>query len=208
MTVDDLRDRFDEIYRRNEWNGRESLSGPGSGTKATRAVRAIVRDLVDELDCESVVNLGCGDDYWTPDLPGYVGVDVASAAIARARSRHPERSYLVGDVRALCPPGDLVVLRDVIQHLPLADGRAILETIRGSGSKWLLASTYLDSSTRHPAPVNVDVPIGGYYCPDLVAPPFSLLGPRRLYPDGFGYDVDDVVRDPSKYLGLWKIDEL
>lgn len=201
MTVDVLADRFARIYRRNEWNGRESLSGPGSGTAATRPIVDVLLELVAELEISTVVNLCCGDDFWTPELPGYVGVDVVPAAIARARLFHPERSYLVGDARALCPPADLVLLRDAIQHLPLDDGRRVLETVRGSGSTWLLASTYLD--TR-----NVDVRAGECYAPDLVAPPFSLIGPRRLYPDGFDWTEPDVVRDPTKYLGLWRIDEL
>lgn len=208
MSVDERRETFARIYARNEWSGTESLSGPGSGSAATLIVANVLRELVISLEIESVVNLACGDDFWTPDLPGYVGIDIAPAAIARARKSHPERSYLVGDIRTLVPPGDLLILRDALQHLPLADGVAILETIRSSGGKWLLASTYLGRSSRHPGETNVDVPAGGYYCPDLVAPPFSLLGPRRLYPDGYDYQDPTVVRDPTKFLGLWKIDEL
>lgn len=196
---------FERIYLRNGWNGRVSLSGPGSDPNATARIRGVLAGLVRELEIESVTNAGCGDDLWTPDLPGYIGIDVVGFAIARARRRHAERAYLVGDIRESVPIADLVVLRDVVQHLPLEDGVRVLAAIRASGSSWLLASTYTGPSSRHPGAVNADVEPGGYYCPDLTAPPFSLPEPDRLYPDGFDYEDPGEIADPAKWLGLWRI---
>ncbi len=192
-------DVFADIYRHNRWNGVESRSGPGSGSAATARLREELVTLVQELGVRSVLDAACGDGYWMPDLPGYVGIDVAPEAIRRAQARHPDRRYAVGDVRFLpLPAFDLVISRDAMQHLPLADVTAILAAIRSSGSRWLLASTYVGGQ-------NVDVRAGQFYCPDLTAEPFALGDPDRLIPDGYDYATPGVIRDPQKFLGLWRL---
>lgn len=190
---------FERIYRENLWNGVESRSGPGSGPTATAKVAPAIEAIVDELGVRSVLDVACGDGYWMPDLPGYLGIDVAPDAIRRARRRHPERRYRVADVRtASLPAFDLVIVRDVIQHHSLVDGAAILAAILRTGSSWLLASTYVGGE-------NVDIETGDCYSPDLEQPPFSLGTPDRLIPDGYGYGDADEVRDPRKHLGLWEL---
>jgi len=190
---------FDSIYRRNAWNGVESLSGPGSGTSATRALVPAVLSLVGDLHIRSVLDIGCGDGFWLPDLPGYMGADVAERALIRARARHPDRLYVVADFRAhVPPPFDLVIIRDVIQHLPFDSALRLLGNVGRSGSAWLLASTYIGT-------VNTDIPEGGFYSPDLTAHPFRLATPDRLIFDGYAYHDTDEPRDPAKHLGLWRL---
>ena len=163
---------FDTIYKHNAWNGVESRSGPGSGTAATEQVARELVALVAELGITSVLDAACGDGFWMPDLPGYLGIDVAPEAVRLARRNHPDRRYLNIDVRALRAdepgrPHDLVIFRDAMQHMPLSDGLAALDTIRAFGSRWLLASTYVGGE-------NVDIEAGDCYWPDLEAEPFSL----------------------------------
>lgn len=195
---------FSRVYQTNAWNGRESLSGPGSGYAATAHVGPAIVALVAELGVASVLDAACGDGLWMPELPGYVGIDVAPEAIHRARRNHPGRCYLVGDARALTmPPAtllpvDLVILRDAIQHLSFADGIATLNAIRSSGARWLLASTYVGGE-------NVDIVTGEHYSPDLNAAPFSMGEPLRLIPDGYSYHDPALIRDRRKMLGLWAL---
>lgn len=190
---------FSEIYRRNRWNGIESRSGPGSGSAPTARVGAAIEELAFRLNVQSVLDVGCGDGFWMPELPGYVGIDVAPEAIELAQANHPDRAYLVaaaGDIR----PGqfDLVIVRDAIQHLSFVDGLAMLEGIRQTGASWLLASTYVAGD-------NVDIVTGDCYSPDLEAAPFALGPPVELIPDGYGYEHPGEVRDPRKHLGLWRL---
>lgn len=189
---------FDDIYRTNRWNGIESLSGPGSGSAATRDLVSSLVDLVAELGITSVLDIGCGDGFWMPDLPGYRGCDVSVEAITRARARHPERTYTVGIPYTYA---DLVIVRDVIQHLSQDDGyRLITHAWMAATPGWLLASTFVDGS-------NIDIETGGAYRPDLTAIPFSLPKPDRLYFDGHYYHDHDTseVRDPGKFMGLWRV---
>lgn len=185
---------FDAIYRANAWNGIETRSGPGSHVEPTRRVADAILWLVDVLGVSSVLDVGCGEGSWMPDLPGYVGVDVSGEALAEARRRHPDRLYAhVSALGELGRPG-LLIVRDVVQHLPLVAGHRLLDGLRGD---WLLASTYVDGE-------NTDIAEGEAYRPDLTEPPFGLEPPRLLIPDGYHYHDGDSLRDPGKMLGLWR----
>lgn len=191
-----MSERFDAIYRMNEWNGVESRSGPGSGAAATRLVIPAIEALVAELGIETVLDVGCGDGYWMPDLPGYVGFDWSREAIRRARKRHPGRTYTTSLPWSAF---DLVIVRDVIQHLPRLEALTLLDGIARTGSTWLLASTYTGGE-------NIEVAYGGAYEPDLSVPPFELGDPERLIFDGYQYHDTTEPRDPRKHLGLWRLD--
>jgi len=187
---------FAGIYARNEWNGRESRSGPGSGYTATRQITDAIKALVRGLHIRSVLNVACGDDLWMPPLPRYMGMDIVPEAIQRARIFHPERAYEVRDARDELPEADLVICRDAIQHLTLADGRKVVENVRKAG-RYALISTFLNT-------VNFDIAEGAAYSPNLTAEPFNLPMPSMLIFDGWDYTITGRVRDPQKFLGLWK----
>lgn len=189
---------FSRIYQRNEWNGTETRSGPGSGSSATALLTTALLELVRWLGVTSVLDAACGEGYWQPDLPGYLGLDIAPEAIDVARATHPEREYRVADVTMGCPRADLVLCRDAIQHLHLREGAAVLEAIRRSGSTWLLASTYVGSR-------NAAVATGGYFEPNLEAAPYGLPPAQLLLHDGYDYAQPGVLRDPRKMLGLWRL---
>ena len=84
---------FSRIYRDNAWNGIETRSGPGSHREPTRRVADAIVELVDWLGIRSVTNVGCGEDSWMPDLPGYIGLDVAPEAIEVAQRTTPTAHY-------------------------------------------------------------------------------------------------------------------
>lgn len=188
---------FEDIYRHNRWNGGESLSGPGSGTPATRLVAAELAILVETIGAESVLDYGCGDGFWMPDLPGYVGYDPTERAIERARINHPDRDY-----RSILPGGvfDLVIMRDVLQHLSFHTGTLVLARAKNRSRRWMILSHYVNGSNR-------DIADGSAYSPKMTAAPFSLPTPKAMIFDGYHYHEHgtDAVRDPGKYLGLWDI---
>ncbi len=184
---------FDTIYRTNAWNGVESLSGPGSGSAATKNISGIIADLAKLIDAQSVLDVGCGDGFWMPDLPGYLGVDVSETAIRLARENHPDRLYRL--LPAELPAADLVICRDVLQHLSLATATWLVDQMQKAG-RVLLLSTFMGLE-------NFDIEDGGAAERDLMAPPFMLGDPVRLYFDGWGWRDPWEIRDRRKFLGVW-----
>lgn len=189
---------FDRIYRENRWNGEESRSGPGSGRIAALRLGTSIAFLVERLRVETVADVACGDAWWIPELPRYLGLDVSAEAIARAKANHPGWEFRVNDIREHCPRAGLILFRDALQHMTLDDGQRALATIARSGSTWLLASTYIGGE-------NVPIAEGDTYSPDLEAPPFEFSPPVLLIPDGFTYHDPGQIRDGRKMLGLWSL---
>lgn len=184
---------FRKVWQRNLWRGAETRSGPGSGSQATTALRTALPTVLES--CRSVLDVGCGDCFWQPELPGYVGIDIVPEAVAAARIRHPRRHFLVLDgVAGPLPRADAVLCRDTFTHLSLADGLTLLANIRATGAKVLVATTFIGG-------VNIGADATDHYRPDMTSAPFNLGPPRLLLPDGQhpGYVV------PEKQLGVWDL---
>lgn len=187
---------FRRIWSRNTWRGDETNAGPGSGTVATAGVVRFLGAIAAEYGITSIVDAGCAESFWMPDLPGYIGVDIVPEAIASARERYPDRDFRVLDIVSDdLPPTDAVILRDVLQHLPLADGLAVIDNVRRSGARIMIASTHNGGTNR-------DIPVGGWYPIDMTAPPFGFGLPDRAIDDGVWATG---VRFPDKRIGVWTL---
>jgi ubiquinone/menaquinone biosynthesis C-methylase UbiE len=79
---------------------------------------------------DRVLDLGCGEGTFTP--PGAVGVEVAESALARARRKHPDATYVLAPLDGPLPlqdgSFDLVWASEVIEHV--ADTQRWLEEVR------------------------------------------------------------------------------
>lgn len=185
---------FDDVYEKNRWGGGESRSGPGAGSIAVTQLAPLLKELVNRLGVQSVLDVGCGDGFWMPDLPGYIGIDVSTKTIEASRQRHPGREYLIdsGDPYPKC---ELAIVRCVMQHLPYDEGLALLDRVRDAGVTWLLATTYTEGE------LNVDVGYSGShgYWIDLTAGPFHLGQPVESLVD------HGASTEHGGVLGLWKL---
>ena len=179
---------FSTIYDRHDWPG-ESRSGSGSDPGRTIEYRSLLQAFLSEQNIRSVVDLGCGD--WSVgrliDWTGidYVGIDVVESVIAANRDRFGgvNRSFLCMDaVQDELPRAELLIVKDVLQHLPIGDVKVILEKTRAfrfailvndiaheRGGTWRELWRW-----RSPCPRNTEVEAGGYRLLALREPPFSL----------------------------------
>lgn len=72
---------------------------------------AVIASYLRQLGARRVLDLGCGPAPLLHELPegiGYVGVDVAEAAVAQAQAAYagrPNTCFRLGDFRALAPDG-------------------------------------------------------------------------------------------------------
>lgn len=187
------------IYAKNIWNGVESMSGPGSGAAATMKLREVLPELVAGLAIDSVLDVACGDGYWMPDLPGYTGIDAAPQAIKRARQLHPDRNYIHGDFLTTDVRADLIIMRDVLQHLSIEVAKQMVRRAR-LRCTYLLASSYRGG--KNTGISYESLMKGKAYDNDLEVAPFNLGPPTQIIPDGWSYHGDGM-RDERKFLGLW-----
>lgn len=197
---------FTDFFRRNKWGGRQSVSGTGSDAQQTRVIVQALPPLLRRLGVRSLLDIPCGDFEWMSrvDLAGidYTGADIVAPLIEANRRRHarPGVRFEVLDVtRDRLPPVDLVLCRDCLVHLPLAQAQQALANIAASGARYLLTTTF---SGR---PVNVDIEIGKWRTLNLQQPPFGLPPPLELINE---HCTEKDGRFADKSLGLWALDAL
>lgn len=169
---------FQRIHDRNLWGDAESVSGGGSGSVATSAIRRELPGLFSRYGVRSVLDAPCGDFHWIAEVAGtldrYVGVDIVPELIKRNATSYGTAtvSFICADIAVDPLPGaDLVLCRDCFIHLPTRMIRAALRNFRGTGSRYLLLT-----SDGHAGPYR-DIPIGTFRPVNFTQPPFSFPTP-------------------------------
>jgi SAM-dependent methyltransferase len=109
---------WNQRYRRFPQLG----AGPGSRGYAASYKNALVKQVTIQHNIRSIIDIGCGDLCWLDQelLEGcsYVGLDISTVAIEKARAAYPSLQFTAFDVTAQ-PVGfqsDLVVSFDVLIH--------------------------------------------------------------------------------------------
>jgi hypothetical protein len=192
---------FDEIYRANTWGDPESFSGPGSGVARASLFRPAFEALLREFQVRTLLDAPCGDFNWLGtfdlSLDHYIGVDIVPALIARNNARHDSkrRRFLVADiVNDRLPCADLILCRDGIVHFSDAEVFATLRNFKRTGSRWLLANTFIEHD-NHP-----DIVTGAWRPLNLERAPFHLPPPVQTI-DEQCFGLGGQYRD--KRLALW-----
>lgn len=202
----ELGERFALLHELGIYHGDESLSGDASSMAETRALRAALPGLLARWEVRSILDLPCGDFHWMRHVDlgavDYVGVDVVSELIERNRrlyGRPGRRFERLDATRDPLPEADLVLCRDLLIHLGLADIRRLLERIVAAGPRLLLASHFTECQE------NADIVSGDYHPVNLCAPPFSLPAPLEI----IGEDsrlAEGRLRDRA--MALWTSDQI
>ena len=190
-----LTNTFNHIYAEGIW-GRDDTgkgtSGSGSTLEITREYRAYVEDFMKTHAVKSVVDAGCGDWSFSSTMDwgdaSYLGVDIASDIVDAERKKYQRDRvrFQVGDITEELPAADLLISKDVLQHLPNALVQKFIKNNLKKGKyKWVLLTNDRGSG-------NVDTVPGGYRAIDLAAPPFDVTGLVDL-PIRFGSEVTKVT---------------
>ena len=99
------------------------------------------------MDCKSVLDLGCGRHSMVPILPksvNTVGVEFFEPHLDEARESARHSSYVHADITKADFPEksfDAVVMLDVIEHLPKAQGEALLSSMQRWARKKIVIFT-------------------------------------------------------------------
>ncbi len=138
-----LEQAFTTIYRRNLWGGApgEYHSGLGSDPEVADAYCRLVASVIRERRVTTVLDLGCGDFQVGARLMSlvdpedgvrYIGVDIVADLVAhnQAQFGRPGVSFLASDITSSdLPAADLVLVRQVFQHLSNAQISAALDRL-------------------------------------------------------------------------------
>lgn len=186
LPAEQVENEFTEIYKRGEWvknNRGKGRSGSGSSLEATAQYRALLQDLLRDFNIRSVVDVGCGDWEFSRavnwESVNYIGYDVVKSVIEKNRALFgkPHISFVHGDgVRADLPGADLLICKEVLQHLPNEDIKLLINQFHKF--KYCLITNDVDPVTL--TSQNPDIPYGHYRPIDLTKPPFSVKGYRLL----------------------------
>src|SRR5271165_7180646 len=120
MTIADSQ-VFQSIYRERTW-GRGS--GPGSAPSNTIEYRAFIERFIEANGIKTVTDLRCGDWQFSYliDWSGkeYLGLDLVPEVIAENSKHFSTPSIRFEEFKTIdrLPAGDLLIAKEVLQHLP------------------------------------------------------------------------------------------
>jgi SAM-dependent methyltransferase len=169
---------FERIYAQHGWgtaaDGSPS-SGTGSTAEATSAYREFLQTFLREKEIRSVVDLGCGDWQISRliDWSGiqYLGLDASKYIVNRNRQAFAkDQVRFAWSTGENLPSADLLIVKDVLQHLPNSKIKHILSQI--NKFKYCLITNDCEST---PA-INEDITFGAHRPLDLTAAPFFIDG--------------------------------
>jgi SAM-dependent methyltransferase len=186
---------FEEIYKHNFWQNKESLSGYGSSVKNTGKIRAALPKLWEKYGINSFLDAPCGDFNWMNQVDKseieYIGCDIVHSIIEKN-----QQSYTTENVRFYhldlttddLPKADMIMCRDCFQHISYENIHKILANFKRSGAKYLLLTTY--PATRK----NWDTIIDGDYRPlNISIAPFHLTNHIETIKEGMGGALDRTM---------------
>jgi hypothetical protein len=185
--VGDMQETFQHIYAANAW---QYGSGYGSLPQNTVGYRLFLQKFVRERHVRSVLDVGCGDWQFSRlmDWNGidYLGVDIVPSVIEQDTDKYATDGirFQQGSATEELPTADLLVIREVLQHLPYGAIFAFLQKNALSGRyRFVLMSNEMN----HPGELNTDAKAGGQVPArglDLSAPPFNVPGLKIMYTHG------------------------
>ena len=176
-----LTDVFSQKYRlESDWGGH---SGGGSSASRNLPYRAFLEQFISLNSISTVTDIGCGDWQFSRfinfDAVHYRGFDVVPLVVEQNQARFSSDRVsfsLMPEKYEDIEGGDLLIVKDVLQHLP---DKTILEFKKSILPKFkfcLITNSYEklgDSQNR-------DIPAGGFRCLDLNAPPYLFDGTYML----------------------------
>ena len=172
-TFNTIKETFTSYYDKNYWG---YGSGHGSLADNTLSYRNILVSVIKDNNIKTVLDYGCGDWQfsklidWDNLVDSYLGVDVASNVI------NQNQIYVTDKIKFesvthewLFPKVDLIICKDVLQHLPDSVVGELLTKMKES-SKFMLITNDI------PLNENVECDIGGYKEINILQDPWNIQG--------------------------------
>ena len=172
-----MKEAFTEVYRCDDWQGG---SGHDSTPDTTREYRELIEHFLLTHNIKRVVDIGCGDWQFSQLINWgdveYLGIDTVQEVVEENRRRFGQRYKFecLDMTHEALPPGDLLLMKDVLQHWPNCEIIKFLPRIEQYQYGILTNDCYPSSI------LNTDITMTGYRPLDLRLPPFSLVAEEIL----------------------------
>ena len=183
---------FSKIYKENLWHGG---SGVGSKLENVKEYVEVLQKYIDKPEVKTVLDLGCGDWQFSKFLDlssvSYLGVDVVESVIESNSTSYSASNikFISRDITTYeVPKADLIICKDVLQHLCNKDVITILVKIITSSKFSLITNDFKPENTE-----NKDIDNGDYRCLDLTLSPFYLDVVTILESERFGWKPKRTV---------------
>ena len=166
---------FTEIFKRNFWGDRESVSGSGSNQEQTRVIVREIPRVLKQVGARTLLDLPCGDFNWMQrvDLSGvsYTGGEIVQDLVDLNQKKFggdgisfKKMNLIDGDL----PASDVLLCRDCLVHLSNEQIHASLANIKKHGIRYLLTTSFTETKK------NSNIVTGEWRPINLEIPPFSL----------------------------------
>jgi len=170
---------FSRIYKNDKWT---KGSGPGSTIENTVEYRKLLQDYFNDHRFRTIIDLGCGDFQFMkliniPSNKTYKGIDVVHEVIEEDKKLYGKENvqfYFINDLYDIKQGdklfrGDLLIIKDVLMHLPNAKVQYFIDKILPNFKYALITDTVIPNDN-----MNKDILTGQWRPVDITAPPFNL----------------------------------
>jgi hypothetical protein len=189
---------FSSIHAENIWRNPESLSGFGSTLEATSQAREGLAKLCAEHAVRSILDVPSGDYNWMSALEfdgQYIGGDIVAELVEKNQRRYGDerhRFQRVDLVKDALPKADLVLCRECLNHLSLAEANAAIDNLIAGADKFVVITHYPAVSANPDQPASFR-----YRSLNMTKPPFELREPDLL--------IDESRSEAGKCLAVWDV---
>lgn len=195
---------FNDIYNKNIWDNRETVSGDSSTKAQTRSIRRALPLLIKKYKIKSVLDIPCGDFNWMQNTDlgvSYTGADIVDSLIKINSKLYPEAGeFLQLDIcNDFLPNVDLIFCRDCLVHLSFAKIFDAIANIKKSGAKYLLITTFPGRAK------NRNIITGAWRALNFEKTPFNFPLPLEIINEKFKLRGK---RFTDKSMGLWVIKDI
>lgn len=185
---------FSKIYHTEHW-GKGKGSGDGSIPENAQIYIKFLQNYFHDPKLKKIVDLGCGDwqimsNISIPDDKEYRGYDVAKHIITKNEKKFSKRNVKFFNVTNLKDfvhqnvNGDLLIVKDVLQHLPISEIKYFITNVLPNFKYALITNEYEVASIMH----NKDIKLGEFRSLGMLEPPFKLMNAKvMLEYDGPGH---------------------
>lgn len=193
---------FDTIYEKGIWGRNEEglgYSGSGSSLEEAKPYIEFLENFIKANEIKSVLDVGCGDWTFSRHIDWgdveYTGLDVAKSVIERNQANFSApniRFYHFDGSFNNLPSAELLICKDVLQHLPIENVQQFLKNTKPF-KHCLITNSYADiySSDK-----NRSIALGDYTPIDLTKPPYKATG-VKIYTYQSGEHIKQIL-----YQGL------